>query len=71
MDASKRFKEIELDNVSADKKETLERMFIGIEAFAKEFLLDSRPKSLFLTALEETHMWAKKAIAEDQRGRAK
>lgn len=63
---SQRFSYVKYDQEAVNKQETFKKMFEEVEAYAEHFLSDSRPKSLFMTALEEAYMWTGKAIRDEQ-----
>lgn len=61
-----RFDYVQYDAVAKDTQEKFKQMFTELEDFANIALPDSRPKSLFMTALEEAYMWTGKAIRDEQ-----
>lgn len=61
-----RFDYVAYDEEAKEKQEKFKQMFGELEAFANSALPDSRPKSLFMTALEEAYMWTGKAIRDEQ-----
>lgn len=63
---SHRFSYVKYTPESQAKQEAFKSMFEAIEAYAMSNLQDSRPRSLFLTALEEAYMWSGKAIRDEQ-----
>lgn len=63
---SGRFDYVAYDEVSKANQEKFKQMFTELEDFANSVIADSRPKSLFMTALEEAYMWTGKAIRDEQ-----
>lgn len=63
---SNRFSYVKYTPESVAKQEAFKSMFEAIESYAVGNLQDSRPRSLFLTALEEAYMWTGKAIRDEQ-----
>lgn len=63
---SQRFSYVKYDEKSAAIQEEFKRRFEDLEGFAEKYLDDSRPRSLFLAALEEAYMWTGKAIRDEQ-----
>lgn len=63
---SGRFVYVKYDEDAAQKSEMFKKKFEELEALGMELLKDSRPKSLFLTSLEESYMWVGKAIRDEQ-----
>lgn len=46
-------------------QEKFKEFFKQIEDYANSRLVESRPKSLMMTALEESYMWAGKALRDE------
>lgn len=63
---SQRFSYVKYDEVAVEKQEAFKKLFEELETLAEVSFKDSRPKSLFLTALEEAYMWTGKAIRDEQ-----
>jgi hypothetical protein len=63
---SKRFEYVDYDGPAAAKSGKIRKLFCAVEHALQEELPDSRPKSLALTKLEESFMWAGKAIRDWQ-----
>lgn len=63
---SQRFSYVKYDQASIVKQEEFKKMFEAIEEYANKSLIESRPKSLLMTALEEAYMWTGKAIRDEQ-----
>lgn len=63
---SNRFSYVKYTSESQAKQEAFKSMFEDIEAYGTNNLVDSRARSLFLTALEEAYMWTGKAIRDEQ-----
>jgi hypothetical protein len=61
-----RFDYIKYDGLRIIKQNTLKAMFEEIENYAEDNFIDSRSKSLFMTALEEAYMWAGKSLRDEQ-----
>lgn len=61
-----RFSYVRYDSYSAEKQEKFKKVFEELEEMALNLLPDSRPRSLFLTALEEAYMWTGKSIRDEQ-----
>ncbi len=60
-----RFDYIKYDEVHQERQEAFKKKFEELEAMAG-VLVESKAKSLFITKLEETYMWAGKAIRDNQ-----
>lgn len=63
---NQRFSYVKYDQAAVNKQEEFKKMFEAIEEYANTFLVESRPKSLLMTALEEAYMWTGKAIRDEQ-----
>ena len=63
---SGRFDYVKYTTESAELQAEFKRLFKIIEAHAENHLIDSRAKSLLMTALEEAYMWTGKAIRDAQ-----
>lgn len=46
-------------------QEKFKQLFEQIEEYANSRLVESRPKSLLMTALEESYMWTGKALRDE------
>lgn len=61
-----RFDYVKYDQRAMNIQAEIKTKFEEIEAYVNEFLPDGRAKSLLMTSLEETYMWAGKSIRDDQ-----
>ncbi len=60
-----RFDYINYDFLRETKQKTLKTMFEELEHYAENNISNGRCKALFMTKLEETYMWAGKALKEE------
>lgn len=63
---SQRFSYVKYDDEAVKLQEAFKKKFEDLEKLAVEYLPESRPRSLFMTALEEAYMWTGKAIRDEQ-----
>lgn len=63
---SERFAYIKYDAESVRLQTQFREIFEQLEFLGKMAIRDSRPKSLFMTSLEEAYLWIGKAIRDDQ-----
>lgn len=61
-----RFSYVAYDKAAQEKQQAFKKAFEELEALADSTLKTSRPKSLFMTSLEEAYMWTGKAIRDEQ-----
>lgn len=61
-----RFDYVKYDAQTAAKQEECKQFVEQLETWADLNLADGRAKALFLTKLEETYMWAGKALRDEQ-----
>ena len=61
-----RFDSVKFDDLRSAKLVTLKNLYEDLENYADSKLIDGRPKSLFMTKLEEAYMWAGKAFRDEQ-----
>lgn len=65
MTKSSRFDHVEFDQAHDEMRKEAKQLCLDLESFIDQ-IVPGRPKSLALTALEESYMWIGKAIRDDQ-----